>query len=44
MTIKELWEQQIEIALKRYGSVKKAAKVLNITEKTIYNYIKRNNG
>ena len=35
---------EIEIALKRFGSVKKAAKVLKITEKTIYNYIKRKNG
>tara|TARA_R110000751_G_scaffold196033_1_gene301361 strand:- start:131 stop:289 length:159 start_codon:yes stop_codon:yes gene_type:complete len=44
MTIKELWETQIELSLKRFGSVKKAAQSLKITEKTIYNYLNKKNG
>tara|TARA_R100001463_G_scaffold19673_5_gene48359 strand:- start:10453 stop:10587 length:135 start_codon:yes stop_codon:yes gene_type:complete len=42
MTIKEMREKHINIALKRFKTIEEAAKALGITSRTLYTYLKNN--
>jgi len=42
MTLQEMREKHIKIALKRFNTMEEAAKALGITSRTLYTYIKNN--
>jgi len=42
MTLKEMKDKHIKIALERYNTIEEASKALGITSRTLYTYIKNN--